>query len=99
MVDEDETDTSVVTEERDSAKPGDMTDMIDDEELGAPKFDESYCAGLFILRYFHTICKNTNLAENVEIMVKKGEFITARYPVETLGHLTFCVLECHPNSQ
>lgn len=79
------------------AQPTDTTEQL--EDLGNPTFDETFCSGLFILRYFHTICKNTNLAEYVEIMVKAGEFVTTRYPVETLGHLTFCVLECHPNSQ
>jgi hypothetical protein len=58
------------------------------------KFDESYVSGLYILRYFHTICKNTNLGEYVEIMLRNGEYVTLRYPIETLGYLTFSVLQC-----
>jgi hypothetical protein len=84
--DEDNTDTPIATQQSDETE----------EDLENLKFDDSYCSGLFILRYFHTICKNTNLGEYVEVMVKKDEFIAIRYEVD-LGYLLFCVLECHPN--
>lgn len=77
--------------------------MIEDddfEDFGKPTFDDTYESGLFILRYFHTICKNNNLGtENVEVVFKKGEFITMRYPIENLGYLTFCVMQCNSQQQ
>lgn len=70
-------------------------DNQDMDDLGIPVFDESYDTGVYILRYFSIILKNSNVANYLEAAVKKKMYFAIRFQLMEYWFLTFLVMECH----
>jgi hypothetical protein len=48
----------------------------------------------YVLKYIYMVAKNVNLSKKLKIMIEKGKPIIFKFDVNTLGSITFCILNC-----